>query len=321
MNTTFNIHRFWYFLRWDFIQNYRSYFTLTLGVCIALIAIYFFNSRMEIATTSFTSYDESSMTGTMQNSFVAGYNAGRSMTLDEFMMPVDETAEADTPTPRGTEDISQPSEPSMYVAWAVMVLTTVVILSGARVFKQMRRKEGAIAFLMQPASRLEKFIGRTLTILVMSLGCCLLAIILADIVFGLISLITPNISFSPVAPELFFGTSESSDNHLDIVNEIGKTRIELFYYVLVATIFSTYIFGGTLFVRHPAVTTSVINCVVGIILITIAANTLLVNMRAIYEGDINIKGITTVVTIILAAICVINFCLAYIFFCRKQIIN
>lgn len=320
MNTTFNIRRFWNYLCWDFIQNYRSYATLTLGVCIALIAIYFFNSRMEIVTTSFVSYDESSMTGTMQNSFVTGYNAGRNMMLDEFMMPADEPADADTPSPGVAEDLSQPSEPSMYTAWAVMVITIVVLLSGARVFKQMRRKEGAITFLMQPASRLEKFIGRTLTVLVISFVCCLLAVVLADIIFGLISLLLPGVSFSPVIVELF-KASEPQDIHFGIISEIGKSRLTLFYYVFVATVFSTYIFGGTLFVRHPAVTTSVINCVVGIILITLAVNTLFVNMHAGYEGDINIRWITTVVTIILAAICVINFCLAYMFFCRKQIIN
>lgn len=332
MNTTFNIHRFWNFLRWDFIQNYRSYITLTLGVFIALIAIYFFDSRMALVSTSYTSYNEDSMSDTVRDSFMAGYDAGRNMGLNGFGMVDDETSnstteedvEAASPSSEPVEVLSQPEEPSMYTEWAEMVMTIVVVLYGARVFKQMRRKEGTIAFLMQPASRLEKFVGRTLTVLVMSLVCCLLAIVLADVVFLLISLAMPSISFSPVIVELFkaiFGMSDSVEHQFAIIRAIGETRLGLFNYVFTAAIFSTYIFGGTIFKRRPMFITSLINCIVGIILIILAVNTLLHNVRAIQESSIGIGEFTTIVTIILAFICVINIYLAYVFFCRKQIIS
>lgn len=326
MNATFNIHRFWNFLRWDFIQNYRSYVTLTLGVFIALIAIYFFNSRIELIDTSHTSYNEDSMSETMRDSFMAGYNAGRNMASNEFGMATDETSSSDTETPSlvVVEELSQPQGPSMYTMWTEMVITIVVVLYGARVFKQMRRKEGAIAFLMQPASRLEKFIGRTLTVLVMSLVCCLLAVVLADIVFWLISLLIPSISFSPVIVELFriiFGTTESVGTQFTIIRVIGESRWELFNYILTAAIFSTYILGGTIFNKRPMFITSLINCVVGIILIILAVNTLVSNVHTIQESNIGIGEIVTMLTIILAVICVINIYLAYVFFCRKQIIN
>lgn len=326
MNTTFNIHRFWNFLRWDFIQNYRSYVTLTLGVFIALIAIYFFNSRIELIDTSHTSYNEDSMSETMRDSFMAGYNAGRNMASNEFGMATDETSSSDTETPSlvVVEELSQPQGPSMYTMWTEMVITIVVVLYGARVFKQMRRKEGAIAFLMQPASRLEKFIGRTLTVLVVSLVCCLLAVVLADIVFWLISLLIPSISFSPVIVELFriiFGTTESVGTQFTIIRVIGESRWELFNYILTAAIFSTYILGGTIFNKRPMFITSLINCVVGIILIILAVNTLVSNVHTIQESNIGIGEIVTMLTIILAVICVINIYLAYVFFCRKQIIN
>lgn len=326
MNTTFNIHRFWNFLRWDFIQNYRSYVTLTLGVFIALIAIYFFNSRIELIDTSHTSYNEDSMSETMRDSFMAGYNAGRNMASNEFGMATDETSSSDTETPSlvVVEELSQPQGPSMYTMWTEMVITIVVVLYGARVFKQMRRKEGAIAFLMQPASRLEKFIGRTLTVLVMSLVCCLLAVVLADIVFWLISLLIPSISFSPVIVELFriiFGTTESVGTQFTIIRVIGESRWELFNYILTAAIFSTYILGGTIFNKRPMFITSLINCVVGIILIVLAVNKLVSNVHTIQESNIGIGEIVTMLTIVLAVICVINIYLAYVFFCRKQIIN
>lgn len=326
MNTTFNIHRFWNFLRWDFIQNYRSYVTLTLGVFIALIAIYFFNSRMELVDTSYTSHNEDSMSETMRDSFVAGYNAGRNMASNEFGMAVGEISSSDTetPSPEVVEELSQPQGPSMYAVWAEMVITIVVVLYGARVFKQMRRKEGAIAFLMQPASRLEKFIGRTLTVLVMSLVCCLLAVVLADIVFWLISLLIPSISFSPVIVELFriiFGMTESVGTQFTIIHVIGESRWELFNYILTAAIFSTYILGGTIFNKRPMFITSLINCVVGIILIILSVNALVSNAHTIIESNIGIGEIVTTLTIVLAVICVINIYLAYVFFCRKQIIN
>lgn len=238
MNTTFNIHRFLNFLRWDFIQNYKSYVTLTLGVCIALIVIYFCYWRMEIY---YYSYD-----------------------------------------------------PSMYAEWAEVVMTVVVVLYGARVFKQMQRKKGAIVFLMQPASRLEKFIGRTFTVLVMSIGCCLLAVAVADIVFWLISLLRPSTRFSPVFVEMFK------------VNE---------YHILFAAFFSTYIVGGTLFVKHPMIITSLINCIVYTVFMYHA-----IGRRWFFHMRISDET-GTAATIILVAICVINLCLAYVLFCRKQIIN
>ena len=328
MNTTFDIHRFWNFLRWDFIQNYRSYITLALGACIVLIALYFFNSRMEVATSfSSASYSGDSMGEEMQNAFVSGYNTGYNLTLNAFGMAEEEASAPDDAamqSPETADATSSPLMPSMYAAWATMVIVIVVTLYGARVFKQMQSRKGAIAFLMQPASRLEKFLGRTLTVLVMSFLCCMVAIVIADIVFLLISLATPSVNFSPVIVELFratFGINEPTDIQPAFVREIGSARCDLFIYILGATLFSTYIIGGTLFSKRPMFITSLINCVVGVILITSAANILFRDVQLIQEEGINLGGMVTTATIRLAAIFVINIVLAYRFFCRRQIIS
>lgn len=154
------------------------------------------------------------------------------------------------------------------------ILGVLAVVWGVYIPAGMQTKAGAIAFLMVPASRLEKYLGRLLSTLVVSIGGGLLATVAADVVHALLSLAfasghvgsltlaTLQSLFSP--PDMHFAVTVRSDSIGALSQEGGglpawptpgawlalRCAVVLFVH-------STYALGGLLFRRHALLLTTV----------------------------------------------------------------
>ena len=186
------------------------------------------------------------------------------------------------------------------------------------IFSNLKRKQPRLNFFMLPATNLEKYIARFLTVVLLWTLCCIIGFVVADLLQWLLSfLIHPEATglvmsqISGLKPFGLFSISESGSGNMSVPCLI------VFIVLLILLFHSFCLLGGTFFRRHSWMLTVVLFIVLNIILVATASNMLAkINMQPLNPN---------VLLSILSAICVLfimfNYWASYTIFRRMQIIN
>ena len=182
------------------------------------------------------------------------------------------------------------------------------------IFSNLKRKQPRINFFMLPATNLEKYIARFLTVVFLWTLCCIIGFVAADLLQWLVSFL-----IHPEATGLVM--SQISDLNIlstfSIHNYLSKYGLITFNVVLILLFHSFCLLGGTFFRRHSWMLTVVLFIILNITLVAnVLANDSFINMQLFYPN---------VLFSILSGICVLfimfNYWASYTIFRRMQIIN
>lgn len=143
---------------------------------------------------------------------------------------------------------------------ALYVFGIYIVLSAAHVFKNISGKQERIAFLVLPATNLEKFIERIFYITIVNTILFLLAFLISDVVQYLFSYaITPG--FHQFIVISLFSVDAPLDGLLPNNLAMLITFVSFFMWL-----HSSYVLGGALFRRSPILFTTCLHAIVGIVL-------------------------------------------------------
>ena len=214
MNKTFDLHRFGMVLRWDLLTNKKRYLFGLLGLILGF-------------TGCFIGCLYSSRG--WANAIAHGVSAPDIPSWNDFYL-----------------------NQTYNVFW--IFLDIVMVVMAAKVFHNMKHKLSRERFLMLPATNLEKFIARLLTMSVGAFIMVLVALVGADMIQFLFSfVITPAFHISITWPIL--------NNWVTAF--IGNINIETICAILFIHSFCTL--GGSFYRKQPAVLTLVTGCILAFI--------------------------------------------------------
>ncbi len=187
------------------------------------------------------------------------------------------------------------------------------------IFSNLKRKQPRINFFMLPATNLEKYIARFLTVVFLWTLCCIIGFVAADLLQWLVSfLIHPEATglvMSQISDLNILSTFSIHNSSMS--GDLSKYSLITFIVVLILLFHSFCLLGGTFFRRHSWMLTVVLFIILNITLVATASNVL---------ANINMQPLDpNVLFSILSAICVLfimfNYWASYTIFRRMQIIN
>ncbi len=202
------------------------------------------------------------------------------------------------------------------------IYTVLVMIGGCWIFNNMGTKEQRITFRMLPATDLEKFVVRALYVTVVWWLMGAVAFCLADVFRMLISIIAGIDVVESAIPAFFrlifaFGI----DGRLD-VGDMSQAEAFSFVALMLAWIFwvhSFYILGGAFFRRRQFVFTTLAH-----FLLMMVCMPLLVHIvdGADFDDRFSLAvALAWTGSAVLAALCVLDWWLAYMIFRRMQAVN
>lgn len=208
------------------------------------------------------------------------------------------------------------------------VFVVFLFLTPSWILSNMKDRKSSLDYLMLPATNLEKFLARIVTVTIFYTLCVVFAQIAADLVQWIVSLFRYPISQTGLICVNFWNNSFVSyggfTGDFDSYNGGNSSYIMVANILLLAWMVwmhSIYTLGGTVFRKRAWIITSFLLLVLGIIIsfILFESSRFIEYTDNVYEVSTMAVGI--IVTIILLLIAGINYFLSYRVFSRMQLIN
>lgn len=231
--------------------------------------------------------------------------------------------------------LSMPEMSEQYGEWYMMQMVGYVRIfvffyigaMAAFLFSNMNTKENRLAFLIQPASNLEKYLVRLLHVTVGSLICVLVALLVADLIQFIFSLFLSRGYHGSVTLHIFDRLFWSGDGESALFDGVDA------WFVLAAGIWihSLYLLGGAFFRRRAWLFTTCVFLLL-VFLFVSTGFSMFMDMSDTYYGVMLIDGeepdhreyFTTVATIsalVFHLVTLFNYWASYKLFTRMQVIN
>ena len=222
----------------------------------------------------------------------------------------------------GSPTLAVAAQLSSALQFCIVIYCIVVTIGGCWIFNNMKTKEQRIAFRMLPAADLEKFVARALYVTVVWWVMGMVAFCLADLFRMLISLMAGIEVVKSMIPDFFSQLHGGLELRFDGVQ--GSEGLSMAGIVALAIawslwIHSFYVLGGALFRRRQFVLTSLVHFAFGMVSLPIIVHFVDgIDKEAVY-ALINVW--TWVAAAFCAALCVLDWWLAYRIFRRMQVVN
>ncbi len=197
------------------------------------------------------------------------------------------------------------------------VFALCVTFSGSYMSSGLNKKQHREAFLMVPATQLEKYMLRWLYVVILIPVGIFLSFCLADVLRMLIMF--------AIGPHEFVSVLSGFSKSYVINIEDGQWLWSLSFLFVSALLFtqSFYILGGVLFRRHQFILTSVAGILLSVVIIYCISYFANNNFKLISgtNGVVAVHPLTYVVIAVNIVLALVNYGLSYYFFKRMQIIN
>lgn len=193
-----------------------------------------------------------------------------------------------------------------------------VTFSGCYMSFGLNKKQSREAFLMVPATQLEKYMLRWLYVVIIIPVALFLSFVLADTLRMILMFILGPHEWISVLSHFF------QSNMFIVENGHQVWMVPVLAFSLLLFFQSFYILGGILFRHHQFILTSVAGILLMVAFISFTSwltRNMTIEMFDTYNGEFVVNASAYVATAISLLFAVLNYVLSFFFFKRMQIIN
>ena len=193
----------------------------------------------------------------------------------------------------------------------LFVVLLVHVLRASKTFAPQKTKQQYINFMMQPSTTLEKYVGRLLSVGLISLLSGLIAVVAADLLHFLLSLVFIRRPMGSVTMYFFGGIVDAFEVRSSFPGTIMFCVGAWLY------LYSTYVLGSALFNRNPMLWTTLVDFAVWMVLVPSVG---FICSPLLQNGVWYNLEVPSVLIAAVWLLLVLNHVLAYRIFTRRQVV-
>ena len=191
------------------------------------------------------------------------------------------------------------------------VVLLIHVVWASYTFAPQKTKQRYINFMMQPSTTLEKYVGRLLSIGIVSLLSGVIAVVVADLLHAVLCLVFVHRPIGSITLYFFDAASDLLDGRS------SSPALIMFCVGAWLYLYSTYVLGSALFNRSPMLWTTLVDFAIWIVIVPAV---LLINTPYLLDAILDSVDIPGAMNAVVWTLFVLNHVLAYLIFKRRQVI-